>query len=128
MELCRVDYEIMRPFGEDFNVILHPPHDNLEYLALKENNEILAVCEVWHYKGRIKIDCLFVPEDRRGHGYAYDLLMHVLFENQDAYASAQANDWSLKTFLKAGFVISSTRKCKYWTAYFVHRQPCRRSK
>ena len=125
MELHEVDYTTMIPFGEDFNVILHSPHDNLRYFALKDGKDICAVCEVWYYKNRIKIDCLFVPEDKRGHGYAYDLLMHILFENQGKYASAQANDWSIKTFLKAGFKVSSTRKCKYWTAYFVHKEVSR---
>ena len=122
MELHEVDYETMRPFGEDYRVILHTPRSNLKYFALKDEDDICAVCEVWYYNGRIKLDCVFVPEEKRGHGYAYDLLMHVLFENQGKYASAQCNDWSIKTFLRAGFQISSTRKCKYWTAYFVHRR------
>lgn len=122
MELQEVDYKTMIPFGKDFNVILHRPHNNLKYYALKSGSEILAVCEVWYYRKTIKIDCVFVPEEKRGHRYAYEMLMRVLFNNQGKVAHAQCNDWSIKTFLRAGFVVRSTRKCKYWTAYYVSRR------
>ena len=119
MEIHETDYETMKPFGEDYRVILH---EGKRYWALSDESGICAVCETDEKKNSVKIGCVFVPEEKRGHGYAYDLLMHVLFENRGKYASAQCNDWSIKTFLKAGFVISGKRKCKYWTAYFVHRR------
>lgn len=125
MIFTEVTYEDMIPFGEDWRVILHPPQDGRKYYALKEGDTIVSCLELNVAGNRMHIDCVFVPEEFRGHGYAYDLIMHILFENQDKYASAQANDWSIKTFLRAGFKIGGTRKCKYWTAYFVSRKPCK---
>lgn len=129
VKFCKLKYEDMIPFGKDWRLILHEPSDKRTYWGLRnEEGEIVAGLELETTGKRIHIDCLFVPEEFRGNRYAYDLIMNILFENQDKYASAEANDWSIKTFLRAGFKITATRKCKYWMKYFVRKEPYGKTK
>lgn len=122
MHFCEVSYEDMLPFGDDYRVILHKPDGKRKYYAMKnDNDQIVACLELLISKTDIHFNCVFVPEEYRGHGYAYKLLMWILYEYNGYTASAQCNNWSIKTFLKAGFHIERQKQFKYWTAYYVRR-------
>lgn len=120
--LRQLSYDQMLPYNRDYRIILHPPAKNRQYIGLrnKEGNTV-AVCEVTVAKGTIHIGCVFVPEMYRGNHYACILIRKVLCAYNGMAATAQCNDWSIRTFLMSGFYVTSTRKCKYWTAYFVRR-------
>ena len=127
--LCKLSYDQILPYNRDYRVILHKPEKNRQYVGLRdEKKNIVAVCEVNVKKGAIHFDCVFVPAVYRGNHYAYYLVTKILDVYRGKSASAQCNDWSIKTFLKAGFTITSKRKWRYWTAYFVKKEGVKNGK
>lgn len=121
MRLLRISYEDMKEYGKDYRLILHK--DQLYYALIDNDGGHLAVCEVIVKQKEIHINCLYVPEYHRGHGYAVELIKLILMLYNEYAATAQANDWSIKTFLRCGFHVKSKKQFKYWMAYYVYKEP-----
>ena len=125
MRFCELSYEDMLPCKSDYRLILHKPIENRKYYGLKnDSGQIVAYCECTVRRESIHIDCVYVPEQFRGNAYFYSLLLCVLklYSSSAKYAIAQANDWSIKTFLRAGFNVKGSRKFLRWTAYYVYKE------
>ena len=107
---------------DEFNIILYNK-PSIIYYGLFVNSDIVSVMAVENKNGtHYKFRANYTPKRFRRRGYGITLLENISNIFNDKPVVAEANDWSVSMYLKTGFKVTATRKCKYWTKYFMRKE------